>query len=104
MTCPRCQDTGVVITDTWELAEAVTRADCDCPIGRAFTTPHHGPQPGTSHQLGEQAIDRHRAAMKAEGRYECFHCIDWHQSGEKCPEIKPQGWLAPQYRQIGETT
>ena len=102
--CPRCADTGVVITDTWEIGEAATRHDCDCPIGRTFTATFLGPPQGTSHQLGEQAIDRHRAAMQAEGRYECFHCPDWHQSGTDCPEIKPQGWLAPQYRQIGETT
>ena len=38
------------------------------------------------------------AKMQAEGKYECFHCIDWHPSGTQCPEIKHAGWLAPQYR------
>ena len=101
--CPRCADEGVVVTDTWELGDPVTRSDCDCKAGRAFTATHLGPAPGTSHQLGEQSIDRHRAKMQEEGRYECWHCPEWHHSGEKCPQIIHAGWLAPQYRQQGET-
>lgn len=104
MTCPRCSDTGVVVTNTWELGDPVTRSDCDCPAGRAFTAIHLGPAQGTSHQLGELAIDRHRAAMKAEGRWECWICDHtWHKDGEACPiASKPSGWIHPKYR-TGET-
>ena len=102
MTCPRCSGTGVVVTNTLELGDPIIRSDCDCKAGRAFTATFHGPPQGTSHQLGELAIDRHRAAMKAEGRWECWHCTDWHETGETCPQIKPSGWIHPDYR-TGET-
>lgn len=99
--CPSCNGTG------YEALESATGGmvdtECTCAMGRAVVSPLIGPKPGTSHQLGEQSIDRHRSKMQAEGRYECFHCIDWHPSGEKCPQIIHAGWLAPQYRQQGET-
>ena len=98
--CRRCADTGVVVTDTWELGDPVTRSDCDCKAGRAFTATFHGPPQGTSHQLGEQSIDRHRAAMKAAGRWECDICPStWHKADEACPiASKPSGWVHPDYR------
>ncbi len=102
--CTYCADTGVVVTNTLELGDPIIRADCECAIGRAFTALHLGPLPGTSHQLGEQAIDRHRVAMKAAGRWECRICDHtWHEDGEACPiASKPSGWIHPDYRK-GET-
>ena len=103
MTCPRCADEGVVVTNTFELGDPVIRSDCDCKAGRAFTALHLGPQPGTSHQLGEQSIDRHRAAMFAKGKWQCWTCEEWHDDGQRCPiASRPSGWIHPKYR-TGET-
>ena len=75
--CPHCADTGVVITNTWELGDPVFKSDCECAIGRSFSAPFIGPPQPTSAWLGEQAIDAHRADMTAQGRKECWHCDTW---------------------------
>lgn len=92
--CPHCANTGVVVTDTWELGDKVFRSDCECKHGRAFTAVHLGPQPGTSHQLAELAIDAHSQAMQDAGKWHCGNCFGWHDSDERCPEIHEGSWTA----------
>ena len=100
--CPTCEGTG------YEALESSTggmvETPCTCAMGHAVSAPLIGPKRGTSHQLGELAIDRHRAAMSAEDMRECWSCNDWHKKGETCPAISGGGWIAPEFHKQGATT
>lgn len=93
--CPHCSDTGVVVTNTLELGDPIIRADCECPAGRAFTAPFIGPQPGSSHQLGEQSLDKHHDAMTADGKRQCWICHAYHEVDAECPAKFSGGWVHP---------
>lgn len=95
--CPTCKGSG------YEKLEApsgrMVDTPCTCSIGHAILMPFIGPPMPTSAWLLDNETDKHRAAMKAADRWECWTCDDWHEAGEKCPiASKPTGWLAPQYR------
>ena len=97
--CPHCQDTGYrpLESPSGRMVDNL----CSCRIGYDLGKPFIGPPEPTSAWLSDNEFDKHRAAMKAEGRYECWHCPDWHEADTECPEINHGGWTA---ENIGELT
>ena len=104
ITCPHCDGTGY---EALESANGgMVDTECTCALGRATVAPFIGPPEPSGAWLADREFDKHRAAMQAEGRWECWICHHtWHEDGEACPVAsKPSGWIHPDYRQIGETT